>query len=118
MPPKLDSYTRVPNNGLFEPVVYKNVHVYIVDDVDPGAEGLQVMGMEKRDPHAFKCNVVRKFFKKYSDFEVHSVRFKKWSKLKHVADYWKEELKDKTSEDLLIVFFHGQAGGMDSEYKW
>jgi hypothetical protein len=109
---------RISPNGLYSPELYKNGHVYIVDDVDPDAPVKTIMGKEKVDSHTYKCDLIRELFTKHSNFEVHSVRFRKGAKGKDAETYWQRELQSKTRDDLLIIFFHGKAGGEDEEYKW
>ncbi|KAK3717186.1 hypothetical protein LTR37_005895 [Vermiconidia calcicola] len=110
--------TRVPANGLYPPKAYSNTHVYIMDDVDPDAPAKKVGKKLKIHPHTFNCNSVRDFFNDHTECHVHSVRFQNDAKGKDVFAYWKDELETKTADDLLIIYFHGQAGGEEETYKW
>ena len=109
---------RISPNGIYPPEIYRNGHVYIVDDVDENAEVRTIVGQAKRESHSYKCELIRVLFREHSQYQVHSVRFPKGAKGKDVEAYWRGELQTKTRDDLLIVFFHGKAGGQDDEYKW
>ena len=47
-----------------------------------------------------------------------SVSFAKPAKEQEFLDFWAEQLANKTSEDLLIVYFHGIAGNEEEDYSW
>ena len=108
---------KVSNNGLYAPKPY-NTHVYIMDDIDPNAPAKKVLGRQKLDSHTFKCDTIRELFNQFSDCEVHSVRFEARSKAKDVLLWWRNEIRNKSRSDLLIIFYHGRAGGEDSDYTW
>lgn len=109
----------VPRNGLYPPKVYRSTHLYIVDDIDPNAQPRRGGRRGGRvDSHTYKCNTIREFFRDYTNVEIHSVRFPQGTRGNGFLNYWREELATKSTDDLVIVYFHGSAGGEDEDYKW
>ena len=100
---------------------YTSGHVYIIDDVDTNAPVKTVRGKAKVDPHAYKCDLIRELFtgdKGVTDYTVHSIRFDEGTTKAEFFESWKQELATRTSDDLLIIYYHGETGGEDEKYKW
>ena len=110
---------RICDDGLCPPKAYATGHVYIVDDIDPNAKPTRrVCGKQKVPTHVFNCNSIRDLFGHFSDYEVHSGRFPKGTKTSEFFAYWENELQSKTTDDLLIIYFHGIASSEEEEYSW
>ena len=96
---------------------YRAGYVFIIDDVED-TPGKPVMGLVKTDVHSHNCAVIRNFFTEFTDFTVEGVKFPKQAKEQDFFDYWDQQLSNKTSEDLIIVYFHGNAGSEEEDYSW
>lgn len=108
----------VGRNGLYPPKEYQTAHLYIIDDIDPNAQPALQRNRRRVPAHTHKCNIIRDLFKDSTNCEVHSVRFPQGTRGREFFAYWRNELSTKTANDVVIIYFHGSAGGEEEEYKW
>lgn len=97
---------------------YKAGALYIVDDIDTAAPRRSIMGRERPDMHHFNCTAVRCLFQKYTTYDIHSVRFPPGTTEATYLRYWEQELAKYTEDDLIVIYYHGNAGGEDGDYGW
>lgn len=101
---------------------YNSIHVYIVDD--PDRNPTQQRGralthlVEKPDIHKWSCKVATDFFTKYGSAVIHPVCFPSGTTETAYFQFWTQELGKLTSDDLMIIYYHGEAGGQDEEWSW
>jgi len=97
---------------------YSSTHLYIVDDYDRDAAPRAPMGRQRPDPHRWACDCIDALFRTYTNTEVHSVRFPAGTTEAGYFKFWQDELATKTKDDLIIIYYHGNAGEEDEEYSW
>ena len=96
---------------------------YTVDDVDPDEHGrddrlASRLGQAKSyNEHRSKCDLVRSFADKLTNCEFKSVRFPQGTSRKGFSEYWKQELSGKGAGDLIIIYYHGRAGGNGEDFE-
>ena len=98
---------------------------YILDSKDPNEdrdnELAQLVGngdQTKLSEHSINCGLMRSLFEKGLDCEVQNVSFPKKSRKGDFLSYWDEQLADKDESSLIIIYYHGNAGGNGENYEW
>jgi hypothetical protein len=95
---------------------YTTLNVYILDDIDLGANaGAQGNAAQLR--HAQWCNNMRDAFDDtVADCNVKSIRMQNGQRSKHLLQHIEDILSTKTEDDLVVFCFHGTAGGDGNGY--
>lgn len=98
--------------------------VYIIDDRDPlanersGRLASRLGKGKSYDEHSRKCEQISDWFGMITDYEVKSVKFPAKSKPAQFFAYWDSELKNVSAGHLIIIYYHGKAGGNGEDYTW
>ncbi|EMC96982.1 hypothetical protein BAUCODRAFT_23388 [Baudoinia panamericana UAMH 10762] len=88
--------------------------VYILDACDDIDETDGLI----QSVHYQKQKIVRRLFKRDSEIEIKDVQFQRRTKPEAVLEYFANELKELTSEDLMIIWFHGSGMENGEDYAW
>ena len=96
---------------------YTTLNVFILDDVDPGANA-GAHGNAAQLRHAQWCNNMSNTFDDtVADCSVKSIRMQNGQRSRHLLQRIEEELSTKTEDDLVVFCFHGTVGGDGSGYN-
>lgn len=95
---------------------YTTLNVYILDDIDPGANvGAQGTAAQLR--HAQWCNTMRDTWNDtVADCRVSSIRMQHGQTPRQLLRRIEEVLQDKTEDDLVVFCYHGSAGEDGDRY--
>ena len=104
---------------------YSAGHLYIVDycDADDAESTRSRIGRslgtkKKTTDHETNCENIKTIFQNHTDYKVHDVKFPKQTSEESVYKFFENEVKKLTSDELMIVYFHGKAGYGGPEYAW
>lgn len=99
---------------------YRSHRVYIVDEPDEDAEDSAPTRDGRAQVHADKCRCIRAAFTDNfgPNCYVKGVRFSPQRDVHQLKDYFETELQKFTPEDLIIIYYHGQAGVMGQKNIW
>ncbi|KAK5706590.1 hypothetical protein LTR97_001580 [Elasticomyces elasticus] len=91
---------------------YPNIEFYIVGDRDRTVP-LRTLpdGTPIKSPHEKKVDLMHNLFARHTNANITSVRFPDKSTAADWTTYWKHELNRHSQDTLIVIYFHGQAGG-------
>ena len=106
-------------NKLEFPVIdpYSKLQVYIIDDRDQSQTLRKVSNRFVKTLHQKKVDLIYDLFEKYTNAAINSVRFPHGSTQATWDAYWLMELNSHSRDTLIIIYFHGLAGGPDKQYS-
>jgi len=94
---------------------YRSTTLIIVDAPDDSIEH----GPDHVETkHESCCRLMEDFFTDLTNAEIVKICLPAGSNENTFTQTVHELLADKTNEDLLIVYYHGNAGGEEQEYTW
>ena len=114
----------MPSADVHPFTAYNSTTIYIVDDKNPDEESrddrmaARLCRGKTFNEHDSKCDLMRSFFKACTDYEVKGVYFPSGSTLSEFSTYWGNELSTKGAGDLVVIYYHGRAGGNGEDYTW
>lgn len=97
---------------------YDNLYVYIIDSPVPEDHGplKPLPSNVPEPPHRWACRLFEEVISELFGVEVKKIYCKKWQTQDTFVARINAELADKTEKDLVVTFYHGNAGGMDDEF--
>lgn len=105
-----------------EVTTYRSHNVYIIDDKDRSAGAPESRRDAFQQTHEDNCDQIHNLFTVYfgGNCQVRSVRFHTHRGPDQLTRYFQNEFRERkyTSEDLVIIYYHGKAGGNGKEYAW
>ena len=102
---------------------YNSAVAYILNDNVAGEDRDEELAEMLDEPnnfteHGIKCKMMRNFFTKNTNCEVRSVIPSHQNTQAEFSRYWDEELQGKGGGDLIILYYHGNAGYNGVFYAW
>ena len=115
----MGQYYRAGSHTICERKYFRKGKLYIIDDknIDDFDSGPRNRWCQKAVPsHVAKCSAVAACFKDVSPYEVCGVpphpTEEQWNA------YWNGEMSKWRPGELIIVYYHGNAGGNGDHYYW
>ncbi|KAK4899126.1 hypothetical protein LTR27_003356 [Elasticomyces elasticus] len=96
---------------------YPTIKLYVVGDRDRAVALPEFDGKPIKTPHEKKVDLMYNLFAKHTNADIISVRFPTGSTAADWTAYWKHELNKHPEDALIIIYFHGLAGGR-TEYNF
>ncbi|PNS15551.1 hypothetical protein CAC42_810 [Sphaceloma murrayae] len=135
-------YPRAGHSYIYDRIYYETGKVYILDEPEAAiasavaevAGSSEMSGEETsaeaistpssrprarertRDVHSQKCALVRKFFTQHTPYQVTPVP--SLSSESAWNTFWSDEMQEWHSNDLILIYHHGNAGQTGVDYTW
>lgn len=98
---------------------WRKFHVYMVDDVERGPDVQGGAGSPGAVQHERVCNDFYDVFSNvFTDCTVHSLRMQPGEREADFTQRIDTILEQYTSQDLVVFYYHGKAGGTGDDYTW
>jgi hypothetical protein len=107
---------RSPNMDPLTVKKYQRIFLVIVDDISEDRMAILKTGKDFLSEHENACFQIRQTFENYTAAMVEGIPAN--TSPQEFTQYLTQMSATSTENDLFIIYYHGDAGGEDTEWRW